>query len=135
MASASRLCVLPRRERARWRKAGGEGGIESTSFTETKEFCDAARPSRQNNTSRELSEHLPEPCRRDPHDSAENLGEVALVYETNRFCNLTDRELGAPEKLLGTINPASQGVLVWAYPGALFEEFAKIMRTHSRELP
>ena len=54
-----------------------------------------------------MSKHLTELCRRDTHDSAENLGEMALVCEPGRFCNLTDRELGAPEKPLGTINPAS----------------------------
>ncbi len=50
--------------------------------------------------------HLTELCRRDTHDSAENLGEMALVCEPGRFCNLTDRELGTPEEHLCSIYPA-----------------------------
>jgi len=61
-----------------------------------------------------MSRHLTELCRRDTHDSAENLGEMALVCEPGRFCNLTDRELGTPEEYLCTVNPAPQGILVRA---------------------
>lgn len=58
------------------------------------------------------SQPLTELRRRDAHDSAENFGEVALVRESGRLCNLADPEFGAPEECLRTVDPAPQQVLM-----------------------
>jgi hypothetical protein len=72
--------------------------------------------------------------RRNAHDSPKDFGEMTLVHEPSRLCNLANREVRAPKVYFRSINPASDGILMRAVARAFLEQLAEIMWTHSREL-